>query len=819
VGGDAPRRRRRAGRRETERGDDLARFTPAASAAALAALVQVGRAAMSLDGLAGAGRELRAWWGATLELGEGGADLLVHPDVVAVARRTAEFDVSRAWLDEARPLFDRPETRRAALSALIDLSEDSPGPDLLPIAQDLHAADPGEPAAALLLARRLESAGARPAQLEPVLSGLRAADGGYDAAIAWLAHCYENYGQGEASLRWLDRHDLRAPPCARAIEIEARVSATLRRRAMPADGGALDEVLAAPPPPLDAALGALRRIVNGDLTHVGGPSPASLRRRLGASLRRLEDHRSTVESLPIATVYDAVASLADVAMNHFVEMGGYHLSAPIAPGPQYGALDPARHEWVRKSLHAHAAWLAERGLHAILRGAPTPGLQLPCRLAQRFVECALELDQPARCEPLLADLASRGVSPRLIDRLLELCALQRGDTEAARLLLGPAAGAGADLHPMMTWPAWRAHEGLTSRLLHFDPEIEARFDYVDRAGRAHAVSHRVPASRIEIATAAGLRLRDTELVIGQRGALLKPRPWHLRDAYGYPDPSPILLSRAARAARLARPSAFTAIAEPVVVLENMDAMVYRNYYHWMLLILSRIGLALDRNLLADRRLLLPANLSPWMEESLQLIGLPADRVVRYQADDALDVADALVISSVEYPGRSLLAALRGRLRAGALVAARRGPGRRTLWLSRRRQSRRALTNEEAIEAIARDLGFEIIEPETMNVADQVRMMAETRAVAGAVGANLTNLAFASPGAHVLGFNGEEEAYPTFVDLCAVTGLGQRWLFGRVDPRSAWWRPDQKPFEISLDVANKELARLARASARANARGG
>jgi hypothetical protein len=45
------------------------------------------------------------------------------------------------------------------------------------------------------------------------------------------------------------------------------------------------------------------------------------------------------------------------------------------------------------------------------------------------------------------------------------------------------------------------------------------------------------------------------------------------------------------------------------------------------------------------------------------------------------------------------------------------------------------------------------------------------------------------------------------------GHRQRWLFGRVDPRAAWWRPDQKPFEIDLGLARRELARLARAGAR------
>ena len=78
------------------------------------------------------------------------------------------------------------------------------------------------------------------------------------------------------------------------------------------------------------------------------------------------------------------------------------------------------------------------------------------------------------------------------------------------------------------------------------------------------------------------------------------------------------------------------------------------------------------------------------------------------------------------------------------------------------------------------------------------------AIAGSAGANLTNLMFARPGTPVLGLVGEDNNYPTFVDLCAVLDLPQRWLFGRMDPRKSWWGTYHEPFEVDMAVLEREL---------------
>ena len=67
--------------------------------------------------------------------------------------------------------------------------------------------------------------------------------------------------------------------------------------------------------------------------------------------------------------------------------------------------------------------------------------------------------------------------------------------------------------------------------------------------------------------------------------------------------------------------------------------------------------------------------------------------------------------------------------------------------------------------------------------------------------------FARPGTPVLGLVGEDNNYPTFVDLCAALDLPQRWLFGRMDPRKSWWGTYHEPFEVDMAVLEHELRRL------------
>jgi capsular polysaccharide biosynthesis protein len=164
----------------------------------------------------------------------------------------------------------------------------------------------------------------------------------------------------------------------------------------------------------------------------------------------------------------------------------------------------------------------------------------------------------------------------------------------------------------------------------------------------------------------------------------------------------------------------------------------------------------------------------------------------------------MVLGPVEFAAAPLVRSLQRRLWAAAGVDSKSREPQRPVWLSRRHQHRRYLANSDAIEAMAQRLGFEVVVPESLSLVDQVRLCAHASAIAGPEGANLTNLMFARPGTRVLGLVPENNNYPTFVDLCAVADLPQRWIFGRTDPRKSWWGGYHEPFEVDMAVLEREL---------------
>jgi capsular polysaccharide biosynthesis protein len=72
-----------------------------------------------------------------------------------------------------------------------------------------------------------------------------------------------------------------------------------------------------------------------------------------------------------------------------------------------------------------------------------------------------------------------------------------------------------------------------------------------------------------------------------------------------------------------------------------------------------------------------------------------------------------------------------------------------LYLSRAGTTRRRLSNEAAVAAALRPLGFEVVRPETMSVRDQVALFAQASHIVGPSGAALTNMIYAPAGARVV----------------------------------------------------------------------
>jgi hypothetical protein len=94
---------------------------------------------------------------------------------------------------------------------------------------------------------------------------------------------------------------------------------------------------------------------------------------------------------------------------------------------------------------------------------------------------------------------------------------------------------------------------------------------------------------------------------------------------------------------------------------------------------------------------------------------------------------------------------------------------RSVYFSRKRQETRRLVNEAALLPVFAKHGFEILSPETLPHEDQVRMMTQTRRLAGVEGAALINILFADKPIDMLEIFPQGAAYPFYVALALQLG--------------------------------------------------
>ncbi|WP_027006099.1 glycosyltransferase family 61 protein [Conexibacter woesei] len=94
----------------------------------------------------------------------------------------------------------------------------------------------------------------------------------------------------------------------------------------------------------------------------------------------------------------------------------------------------------------------------------------------------------------------------------------------------------------------------------------------------------------------------------------------------------------------------------------------------------------------------------------------------------------------------------------------------------RRGFRRNPVEQEQLERMAQDAGFEIYDP--LAAGDQSRDFAEAEAVVGASGSALNNIAFCAPGTAVVELLSEAHTYPYYLTLSAAGGLRYGYIAGR-----------------------------------------
>lgn len=244
---------------------------------------------------------------------------------------------------------------------------------------------------------------------------------------------------------------------------------------------------------------------------------------------------------------------------------------------------------------------------------------------------------------------------------------------------------------------------------------------------------------------------------------------------------------------------------PVEVAGRLGVLTTRgdaNYYHFLHDVLPRVAVLEQAGVERPDRWYVPRT-TRFQRELLELWGIGEDEVVN--SDDVRHVrAETLVVpglaSTIERNPPWVSQLLRSRL---VPAGVERVPGR-FLYLSRKAGlHNRAILNEDAVLAVLRPLGFDVVDPGDFSLAEQIRMFAEADVIVAPHGASLANLPFCSPGSTILELFPSQSMVADYWKMtCGVEGLEYQYLSG-TGPAAGLRREQFVVADITVDLPRLE----------------
>lgn len=178
-----------------------------------------------------------------------------------------------------------------------------------------------------------------------------------------------------------------------------------------------------------------------------------------------------------------------------------------------------------------------------------------------------------------------------------------------------------------------------------------------------------------------------------------------------------------------------------------------NYYHWIADLLPRLLFIQKCNLpdFEERMVILHSVQRPYENESLQLMGIGQDKVLRLRKFEIIGVKDLIMadylLSRDGKPFPFWKRQLLNEFKEKVLGPVRKG--RRKIYLLRGKQKTRRLIGEEKLTETLSSMGFEIVDPQKMTLKEQMETLSGAEVVVALHGAALANIVFCSEGTLVL----------------------------------------------------------------------
>jgi capsular polysaccharide biosynthesis protein len=129
-----------------------------------------------------------------------------------------------------------------------------------------------------------------------------------------------------------------------------------------------------------------------------------------------------------------------------------------------------------------------------------------------------------------------------------------------------------------------------------------------------------------------------------------------------------------------------------------------------------------------------------------------------------------------------------------------------VYVSRKSGDARSLLNGQRVRWVMESLGFSVIDPGDLTLDEQVSIFNGAKVIVGVGGAAMSNLAFASPGARVVGLMSEQlGSFCLWSNLAHIVGAKMTYLCGpsAISPYSVEYRRNFFHAPFSIDTRTLE----------------
>ncbi len=208
-----------------------------------------------------------------------------------------------------------------------------------------------------------------------------------------------------------------------------------------------------------------------------------------------------------------------------------------------------------------------------------------------------------------------------------------------------------------------------------------------------------------------------------------------------------------------------------------------NYGHWLVddLPRAKAWLRLRRRLRPVPVLVMPSHGERIDAIRLQSLRLLVDSRIRVQfiaPYGPCRLRNLYYVTPVSYHPRTKNPAAIHFVRSRAAVCLpEKGDPTRKLFVARRPPNSRAIINFDELWGFLQALGFELVEPETLAFASQVKLFRDAQVVVGQMGAGMTNSLFCRPATNLIYLAPIGWLEPFYLDLAVLGGQQYNFLAG------------------------------------------